>query len=332
MKKSLAMIMAALMTASLAACGGSASSTTAAPAPETKAEAPAETKAEETKAEEAKAEETKAEAAAEGAGEKLEGFSGSYLMGTGSATGNYYAYASAMTSVINNVTGANITVNATGGSTENARLLGSGENEFALIQTDVYSYAQNGVELFSDGAITNFQAITTCYPEMVQMVVRKDAGINSVADMKGKNVCVIQDGTFDAMFMCSGFPNSNVVELSLNGNIEVVSIDDEHMKKLLEQYPFYASFTTETDDYNLGHPVTSVAVKSMMVCLDTFTEDEIYTLTKAIYDNLEEIQSLNAKANYMSLEGALSGIPSNLHPGARKFYEEKGIEIPDYLK
>ena len=70
----------------------------------------------------------------------------------------------------------------------------------------------------------------------------------------------------------------------------------------------------------------------MMVCLDTFTEDEIYTLTKAIYDNLEEIQSLNAKANYMSLEGALSGIPSNLHPGARKFYEEKGIEIPDYLK
>ena len=365
MKKSLAMIMAALMTASLAACGGSSAPTTAAPAPETKAEAPAETKAEETKAEE-----TKAEAAAEGAGEKLEGFSGSYLMGTGSATGNYYAYASAMTSVINNVTGANITVNATGGSTENARLLGSGENEFALIQTDVYSYAQNGIELFSDGAITNFQAITTCYPEMVQMVVRKDAGINSVADMKGKNVCVgavgsgyevaarqilgaydmsyddinetfadqstakngIQDGTFDAMFMCSGFPNSNVVELSLNGNIEVVSIDDEHMKKLLEQYPFYASFTTETDDYNLGHPVTSVAVKSMMVCLDTFTEDEIYTLTKAIYDNLEEIQSLNAKANYMSLEGALSGIPSNLHPGARKFYEEKGIEIPDYLK
>ena len=180
--------MAALMTASLAACGGSTSSTTAAPAPETKAEAPAETKAEAPA--ETKAEETKAEAAAEGAGEKLEGFSGSYLMGTGSATGNYYAYASAMTSVINNVTGANITVNATGGSTENARLLGSGENEFALIQTDVYNYAQNGIELFSDGAITNFQAITTCYPEMVQMVVRKDAGINSVADMKGKNVCV----------------------------------------------------------------------------------------------------------------------------------------------
>ena len=365
MRKTMAMILAAVMTASLAACGGSgSSSTTAAPA-ETKAEA-AETKAEaaETKAEAA---ETKAEG---GAGEKLEGFSGSYLMGTGSATGNYYAFASAMTSVINNVTGANITVNATGGSTENARLLGSQENEFALIQTDVYNYAQTGVELFEGAPITNFQAITTCYPEMVQMVVRKDSGISSVADMKGKNVCVgavgsgyevaarqilgaydmtyddinetfadqstakngIQDGTFDAMFMCSGFPNSNVVELSLNGNIEVVSIDEEHMKKLLDEYPFYASFTTETDDYNLGHPVTSVAVKSMMVCLDTFTEDEVYTLTKAIYDNLDEIKALNAKANYMSLEGALSGIPSNLHPGARKFYEEKGIEIPDYLK
>jgi len=291
-------------------------------------------------------------------------------MGTGSATGNYYAFASAMTSVVNNVTGANLTVNATGGSTENARLLGSGENEFALIQTDVYNYAQNGIELFEGDPINNFQAVTTCYPEMVQMVVRKDSGISSVADMKGKNVCVgavgsgyevaarqilgvygltyddinetfadqstakngIQDGTFDAMFMCSGYPNSNVVELSLNKNIEVVSIDDEHMAMLLEQYPFYESFTTETDDYSLGHPITSVAVKCMLVCLDTFTEDEIYTLTKAIYDNLEEIQGLNAKANYMSLEGAMSGIPSNLHPGARKFYEENGLTIPDYLK
>ncbi len=359
MKKKLAIALALMMAASMAACGGSSAQTTAAPAATTAAE---------TKAPETEAEETKEEAPADG--EKLEGFSGDYLMGTGSATGNYYAFASAMTSVTNRVTGANITVNATGGSTENARLLGSGENEFALIQTDVYSYAQNGVELFEGNPINNFQAVCTCYPEMVQMVVRKDANISSVADLAGKNVCVgavgsgyevaarqilgaydmsyddinetfadqatakngIQDGTFDAMFMCSGFPNSNVVELSLNGNIEVLSIDDEHMDKLLAEYPYYASFTTETDDYNLGHPITSVAVKSMLVCLDTFTEDEIYTLTKAIYDNLEEIQSLNAKANYMSLEEALSGIPSNLHPGARKFYEEAGITIPDYLK
>lgn len=302
--------------------------------------------------------------------ENLEGFKGDYLMGTGSSTGNYYNFGSALTTVVNNVTGACITVNATGGSTENARLLGSEENEFALIQSDVYSYAHEGIELFAGSQINNFQAVTACYPEMVQMIVRKDAGINSVADLAGKKVCVgavgsgyevaarqilsvygmsyddidetfadqstakngIQDGTFDAMFLCSGYPNANMVELSLSGKIEQLSIDDEHMALLLEKYPFYSEFTPETDEYNLGHPVTSVAVKSMLVCLDSFSEEEIYTLTKAIYENLGEIQSINSKANYMSLESALSGIPSNLHPGAAKYYTEMGIELPDYLK
>ena len=299
-----------------------------------------------------------------------DGFSGSYLMGTGSATGNYYNFGNALCTVVNQVTGANLTVNATGGSTENARLLGSGENEFALIQSDVFSYAHQGVELFDGNPVTNFQAITACYPEMVQIIVRKDSGIESVADMAGKRIAVgavgsgyevaarqilavydmsyddinetfcdqatakngVQDGTFDAMFMCSGYPNGNVTELSLTGKIEVLTIDQEHLDMLVEKYPFYSVFTTETDEYNLGHEITSVAVMSMMVCLDTFSEDEIYDLTKTIYENLSEIQEINAKAKYMSIEGALSGIPSDLHPGAARYYEENGITIPDYLK
>ncbi|MBR4393605.1 MAG: TAXI family TRAP transporter solute-binding subunit [Oscillospiraceae bacterium] len=299
-----------------------------------------------------------------------DGFSGSYLMGTGSATGNYYNFGNALCTVVNQVTGANLTVNATGGSTENARLLGSGENEFALIQSDVFSYAHQGVELFDGNPVTNFQAITACYPEMVQIIVRKDSGIESVADMAGKRIAVgavgsgyevaarqilavydmsyddinetfcdqatakngVQDGTFDAMFMCSGYPNGNVTELSLTGKIEVLTIDQEHLDMLVEKYPFYSVFTTETDEYNLGHEITSVAVMSMMVCLDTFSEDEIYDLTKTIYENLSEIQEINAKAKYMSIEGALSGIPSDLHPGAARYYIEQGIEIPDYLK
>lgn len=340
MKKFSALLLAMLMALSLVACGSSG----------------------ETASGDSGGSETQEESSS--------GFSGSYLMGTGSATGNYYQFGNAMCTVLNKATGANITVNATGGSTENARLLGSGENEFSMIQSDVFSYAQQGIELFEGTPITNFQAITACYPEMVQIVVSKDSGITSIPDMAGKNVCVgavgsgyevaarqilgaygmsyddinetfadqstakngIQDGTFDAMFMCSGYPNSNVTELSLNGNIELVSIDDEHMDILLKDYPYYSSFTTETDEYNLGHPVTSVAVKCVMVCSDTFSEDEIYTLTKAIYDNLEELQGINAKANYMSLDSALDGIPSNLHPGAMKYYEEMGLTIPDNLK
>ncbi|MDF3004274.1 MAG: transporter solute receptor, family [Oscillospiraceae bacterium] len=292
---------------------------------------------------------------------------GTFLMGTGSATGNYYSFGSVLSQVINSHTGSQITVGATGGSVENARLLNSGENEMAMIQTDVNAYALSGIEQFKEsGPLKGFSAITACYPEMVQIVVSKSSGIKSVADMKGKRICVgavgsgyevaarqilgiydmsyddiderflsqsegknaLQDGQIDGFFMCSGYPNSNVTELSLNGNIDVLTIDQEHIDKLLEKYPFYASFTTPDDQYNLGHPVTSVAVIAMLVVSDEVSEDDVYAMTKAIYENLPEIQQLNSKGSYMSLEGAFRGIPGNVHPGAAKYYEEQGIKVP----
>lgn len=293
--------------------------------------------------------------------------SGSFLMGTGSATGNYYAFGSVLAQVINNHTGSNITVTSTGGSVENVRLLKKAENEMALIQTDVNSYALNGVEQFADsGAVKNYSAITACYPEMVQIVASKSSGIKSVADMKGKRICVgavgsgyevaarqvlgiygltyddiderflsqaegknaLQDEQIDAFFMCSGYPNANVTELSLTGKIDVISIDEEHLKLLVEKFPFYAPFTTPDDQYNLGHPVTSVAVMSMLVALNDVSEDDVYAMTAAIYDNLDEIVKLNKKGEYLSLEGAFRGIPGNIHPGAARFYEEKGLKVP----
>ena len=292
--------------------------------------------------------------------------SGSFLMGTGSATGNYYSFGSVLAQVINKHTGSNITVSSTGGSVENVRLLKKEENEMALIQTDVNSYALNGIEQFAGNPVTNYAAITACYPEMVQIVASKSSGIKSVADMRGKRICVgavgsgyevaarqilgiygmnyddiderflsqsegknaLQDDQIDAFFMCSGYPNANVTELSLTGKIEVISIDDEHLKLIGEKYPFYAPFTTPDDQYNLGHPVTSVAVMSMLVVLKDISADDVYAMTAALYDHLDEVRALNKKANYMSLEGAFRGIPGNVHPGAAKFYEEKGLKVP----
>ena len=111
--------------------------------------------------------------------------SGSFLMGTGSATGNYYAFGNALAQVVNKHTGSNITVSSTGGSVENVRLLKRADIEMSLVQTDVNNYALNGIEQFADGAVKNFSAVTACYPEMVQIVASKASGIKSVADMRG---------------------------------------------------------------------------------------------------------------------------------------------------
>ncbi|MDO4787127.1 MAG: TAXI family TRAP transporter solute-binding subunit [Fretibacterium sp.] len=292
--------------------------------------------------------------------------SGSFLMGTGSATGNYYAFGNALAQVVNKHTGSNITVSSTGGSVENVRLLKKADIEMSLVQTDVNNYALNGIEQFADGAVKNFSAVAACYPEMVQIVASRASGIKSVADMRGKRICVgavgsgyevaarqilgiygmnyddiderflsqseaknaLQDDQIDAFFMCSGYPNANVTELSLTGRIDVISIDDEHVGMLLEKYPFYAAFTTPDDQYKLGHPVTSVAVMSMLVALNDLDENDVYAITAAIYENLDEIRAVNKKAEHMSLENPFRGIPGNVHPGAARFYEEKGLKVP----
>ena len=292
--------------------------------------------------------------------------SGSFLMGTGSATGNYYAFGSALAQVINKHTGANVTVSSTGGSVENVRLLKKADIELALVQTDVNSYALNGVEQFADGAVSNFSAITACYPEMVQIVVSRSSGIKNVADMRGKRICVgavgsgyevaarqilgiygmnyddiderflsqseaknaLQDEQIDAFFMCSGYPNANVTELSLTGKIDVISIDAEHVRLLLEKYPFYAEFTTPDDQYKVGGPITSVAVMSMLVALNELDEKDVHAMTAALYEHLDEVVAVNKRAAHMSLDNPFRGIPGNVHPGAARYYEEKGIKVP----
>jgi TRAP transporter TAXI family solute receptor len=268
--------------------------------------------------------------------------------------------------VISSKTNINLTVTASGGSIENARLLGSNENEFALIQTDVNHYALSGTELFAGKPIKNFSAITAIYPEMVQIVVTKNSGIKSVLDMKNKKVCVgaagsgyevaarqvlaahnmsyddvderflapaeaknaLQDGQIDAFFLCSGYPNANVTELSLTGKIEVLTIDPDHIKKMVQMYPFYSPFTTPDDQYNLGHSITSVSVMAMFVARNDIPEDEVYAVIKALYENLGELRQLNTRANHISLEGAFRGINGNVHPGAVKYFKEKGISVP----
>jgi TRAP transporter TAXI family solute receptor len=290
----------------------------------------------------------------------------SYLMATSTATGSYYSFGSVMSQVISTHTNINLTVTSTGGSIENARLLGSGENEFALIQTDVNHYALSGTELFAGKPIKNFSAISAIYPEMVQIVVTKASGIKSVTDMKNKKICVgaagsgyevaarqvlatygmdyndiderflapaeaknaLQDGQIDAFFLCSGYPNANVTELSLTGKIEVVTIDPEHLAKMVATYPFYSPYTTPDDQYNLGHSITSVSVIAMFAVRNDIPEDEVYAITKAIYDNIDELRRLNSRANYVTLEGAFRGINGNVHPGAARFYKEKGLTVP----
>ncbi|MEG1778424.1 MAG: TAXI family TRAP transporter solute-binding subunit, partial [Angelakisella sp.] len=115
------------------------------------------------------------------------------VMATGGTSGTYFALGGAMAGQVNSYlkdSGVKITATSTGASKENIRNIAAGEADLALVQNDVLDYASKGIELFDGEKTANLSVVATLYPEVVQIVVGKNSGINSIADLKGKKVSV----------------------------------------------------------------------------------------------------------------------------------------------
>lgn len=288
---------------------------------------------------------------------------GKYVLATGGTSGTYYPFGGAISQVINaHAENTNITATSTGASIENIRLISSGEADLAIVQNDVLDYAVNGTELFAEKT-TGIAAVASLYPEIVQLVVGKDSGINSIADLKGKKVSVgdvgsgveanakqilelygmtfddikaqhlsfkesastFQDGQIDAFFVTAGIPNTAIVELSLTSPVKLLGFEDDKLAEIITKYPFYTVFEIPADVYKTDAPTKTIAIKATLIVSDKLSEDVVYGMTKALFENLGELGESHAKGKEVSLEAALDGISTTIHPGALKYFKEKGI-------
>jgi len=196
-------------------------------------------------------------------------------MVTGGESGTYFAFGGALANVFTEkIDGLEITAVTSGASAANCRSLNNKEAELAIMQNDVLGYAVTGTETMAeDGAMPKLKAIAAMYPEAVQLVALANAGIKTVEDLKGKKVCVgdqgsgsetnakqvlaayglsyddidvqylsfseastaMQNGTVDAAFATSALPNTAIVELSKMKDIVVVPIDGAGADALIAQ-------------------------------------------------------------------------------------------------
>ena len=234
---------------------------------------------------------------------------------------------------------------------------------FAFMQNDVLQYAVTGTEsMKDDGAMENLCAIASLYPEAVQLVATKSSGIKTIADLKGKKVCVgdqgsgsevnasqiiaaagmsysdfdvqylsfseastaMQNGTVDAAFATSALPNSAITELANYTDIVVVPIDGEIADNLIAQYPFYAKTTIGTDVYGVEAAET-VAMMAVLTTTTDLDEEVVYNITKTLFENQADLIAGNAHGKEVTLDTALQGVTVDFHPGAVKYYKEKGI-------
>ena len=292
----------------------------------------------------------------------------SLTMGTGGEAGTYFAVGGVLANVLNEKNPDTMSVNvvSTGGSADNLQNMATGVYQLATVQSDVMTYAYNGTRSFEKtGAVPNVRILAGIYAETVQ-IVTTNPDIKTVADLKGRAVCVgdqnsgtyfnakdvfdaygldiekdiqpifqsfgastesLKDGKIDAAFLCAGAPTTSVVDLGTAKTVYLVSIDDEHITKLIADCPFYAKYIIGKDVYKTPEDCQTVTVKATLVADASVSDDVAYAIVKTIFEGKEEITKAHAKGAELDLNFATDGMAIPFHPGAAKYFAEKGITV-----
>ncbi len=281
---------------------------------------------------------------------------------TGGTSGTYYPLGGEMASNITDETGIQTDALSSNASADNIVDLQAGEADLAMVQTDTVAQAVEGSGAFEGEAVENVLALGSLYPETVQIVTTADSGIESVEDLEGRSVSVgapgsgtfynaeqilevhglsieddieaqnldfgestggIQDGNIDAAIITGGTPTGAVEELTATVDVKILPVEQDKIDELVEQYPFYAEDTVESGTYGIEEDVTTVAVLAMIAVSDSLSEDAVYDITAAIYENTESMA--HARAEDITIDSALDGIGIDMHPGAQRYFDEQGV-------
>jgi TRAP transporter solute receptor, TAXI family len=283
---------------------------------------------------------------------------------TGGTSGTYYAFGGVIAQTITNLTGITFDVQSTGASKANIGLIADGEVDMAIVQNDVMDYAYNGTDLFEGEKTDNFNAMAAMYSEVCQVVANPSAGIETIADLKGKRVSVgdagsgvefnakqileaygvtfddinkqnlsfgdsanaMKDNKIDAFFCTAGTPTTAVMELASTNDVKILNVDGAEAAALIEKYPFYTAYTISKDTYKgMAEDVTTVAVKATIIVKPDLPEDVVYNMTKAIFEGKEDITAGHSKGAEIDPQYAVEGVSVPFHPGAEKYFKEIGV-------
>jgi len=303
-----------------------------------------------------------------------------FRIGTASTAGTYFPVGGIIASAISSppgsrdcerggscgVPGLVAVAQSTQGSVDNVRQIEHGVMESGFSQSDVAYWAYHGEELFAEeGPLKSLRAIANLYPETIHLVVRRDAGIETVADIKGKKISLdrpasgtrvdallvlkafglgpedlevfslasgaasdaLREGEIDGFFFVAGTPATAVLELTEASLVRLVPITGPEVDKLLAERPFFARQTVRIGAYP-GVPVTeTISVGAQWLVSSEVPEETVYQITSALWHptTRQLLDKGHPKSSQITLERALDSLGVPLHPGAERYYREVGL-------
>ncbi|MFL7011760.1 TAXI family TRAP transporter solute-binding subunit [Enterovibrio norvegicus] len=150
----------------------------------------------------------------------------------------------------------------------------------------------------------------------------------------GASADALQNGTIDGMNIPAGVPVSAVTRAyaSMGEDIRILNFTDEQMKDANGGYNLWTRFVIDASTYpGQTEAVNTIAQPNFLAARSDLKEEDVYLLTKTIYENLAFLNGIHKATKAMSLQKAIDGLPVPLHPGAARYYKEQGIEIPAHL-
>ncbi|HCG56601.1 MAG TPA: TRAP transporter substrate-binding protein [Brevibacterium sp.] len=288
--------------------------------------------------------------------------------GTGGTSGTYYPLGGELATIFeDNVDGLTVNYVESGASAENLGKIYQGEWQLGFTQSDTANNAVNGELEDLDGTkIDNVGWIASLYPEAAHIIVREDSGIKSVKDLKGKKIAVgdagsgtraisdaildaagigesdytpeitdfgastdmLADKQIDATIFVVGTPVAGLTQLAATTDVKLLGLDKE-TTSAIEEDSGAESYDIPADAYDfLKEDVPTVSVfASLVASTDQVSEDTAYNMTKVLFENSDKVTLDVGKL--ITKDTAMLGIGDvPLHPGAQKYYEEEGIDLP----
>ena len=283
---------------------------------------------------------------------------------TGGTSGVYYPLGVALGKIYaEKIPGVRTQVQSTKASVENLNLLQAGRGEIALALGDSVKFAWDGnAEVGFPKKLDKLRGIAAVYPNVIQIVASQSSGIKSLADLKGKSLSVgaaksgtevnartifeaagmsykdlskteylpfgesvelIKNRQLDATLQSAGLGVSSIRDLASSVPINVVSVPPAVAAKL--GAPYVTAVIPANTYQGQSADVQTVAVGNFLVTHAGVSDEIAYQMTKQLFENLDQMVAAHKAAKDITLKDAIAGMPVPLHPGAARYYKEKGL-------
>ncbi len=288
-------------------------------------------------------------------------------LGAGPQGGSYYAWGAAWSNIMNNaIKNTSFAVEATGGPSDNIKLIQAGDIDFGWATTWVAGEGYNG-KGWADKKYDKVRAIFPMYFSVLYVYALESSNISSLADLEGKRLITgnagstsdlagngvlnvlnihpksispistsigvnnLKDGLVDAAIGVSGVPAPFLLDLETTHDIKFIDLTIDEINKIKERYPFWTVGKIKKGTYkNLKNDLSVVQFWNIALASKDLPDDFIYNVVKTTFESRNKMIASDISAKNLLEENILnSSVP--LHPGAIKYYQEVGIHIPEKL-